>query len=480
VSGAPAAIAVAAVAALGLAPAASAERAGAAVRVEHRDPAAPPTRGPAAAPVTIEYFFQPMTSAQTRLAAYRAIERLQRNHPTRIRAVFRVLKRSGQVQLPILALEAHAQGKFFDLMEELHVSPSRTGPLSRADVLELARKIGVDTARLGAALASERYSDVLDANDRRHERLLRGASSVPAVVLNTRPPRLPLATSAVANDAEWEREYAAAYERAMDLVDRGVAPRDLPAALDALALRAAPPVIAAGPDDGAGSADDPRGHPLASPPLELTGLPWAGAADATAAVVVVLLCRPNDSSCGRTAVGLRRLPEAYGRAVRLVWAPWFEVDRDEASELALLGDAALCAEQLGSSPDLGASAGWRWIERQLQGPARPLRGRAPPDRWAERRIDEVATQVDIDPQQLAACRSRRAGATIAWIERARRAGVRQSPAVVVGGRIYPRVQDVALIQQLIEAELAPGILGELAPALARDATGPAPRASGSR
>jgi hypothetical protein len=52
--------------------------------------------------------------------------------------------------------------------------------------------------------------------------------------------------------------------------------------------------------------------------------------------------------------------------------------------------------------------------------------------------------------------------------------------VVVGGRIYPRVQDVALIQQLIEAELAPGILGELAPALARDATGPAPRASGSR
>ena len=37
---------------------------------------------------------------------------------------------------------------------------------------------------------------------------------------------------------------------------------------------------------------------------------------------------------------------------------------------------------------------------------------------------------------------------------------------MIGGRIYEGIPDQAVIQQLIEAELAPGVLGELAPGLA--------------
>ncbi|HWU88668.1 MAG TPA: hypothetical protein VN253_15485 [Kofleriaceae bacterium] len=125
---------------------------GAVVRVEHRDPDTAPSRGPASAPVTIEFFFQPTTSSQARLPSYRAIERLQASHPARIRVIYRVMKRA-QVILPTAVLEAHAQGKFFEMMEELHRNRTTTS-LGKAEVLELARKIGMDVPRLAAAIAN--------------------------------------------------------------------------------------------------------------------------------------------------------------------------------------------------------------------------------------------------------------------------------------------------------------------------------------
>ena len=45
---------------------------------------------------------------------------------------------------------------------------------------------------------------------------------------------------------------------------------------------------------------------------------------------------------------------------------------------------------------------------------------------------------------------------------ARRSGVpRSNAAVVIGGRIYTGLSDPTLIQELVEAELAPGVLGSL-------------------
>lgn len=459
---APRAVLLAAALGVGIGPAGAAppgREPGQVVRVEHRDPDAVPSRGPAFAPITVEYFFLPLTNAQARLQSYRMIKKLQESHPTRIRVLFRVVRRNAQVQLPTLALEAHAQGKFFELMDELHLSRTST-TLAEKDIYDLARKLGMDVPRVAAAIKDDRYGAVLDANEHRIDRIIRGQASNPAVLFNDKVPRTALTSM---SDADYEREYKDAYERAQELLDRGVDPHALMDAFDTLVLRSTQPFVGSGPTD-----NDPTGdaldHRLASPPLPLAGLPSYGKTEAKGVIPVVLLCRPNANECSSSVQQLRRLQKTYPDEVRLVWAPWFDVSRDDAADLTLLGDAVLCAEEVGSNAgDLSASPGWRWIEKQLQRANRGRGRRSPP----EKLIDEIAAEVDIDPQRLAACRARMASATIDWIERARRSGVTRAPALIIGGRIYEGIPDQGVIQQLIEAELAPGVLGELAPAWPR-------------
>ncbi len=425
------------------------------VRVEHRDPDTVPSLGRASAEVTIEFFFLPNTNAQARLPSYRQIQRLQASHPTRIRVIYRLVKRS-QLQLSNALLEAHAQGKFFDLMEELHTNRT-TASLNKTDILELARKAGLDVPRVAAAIDDGRYAAVLEANDHRLARITRGQPSVPAVLFNARPPRSGIASM---SDADYEREYKDAYERAEELMDRGVAKRSLMEAFDTLALRSTQPFVGSpGPtdDDVTGDTID---HKLASPPLSLAGMPSFGKPDAKGPIPVVLLCRPNDTQCGNSLNGLQKVQRMYPDEVRLVWAPWFDVSRDDAADLALLGDAALCAERISTSPELNASPGWIWIEKQLQSAKGSHGRRSTP----EKLIDDITAEVGIDSQQLSACRARMANTTLQWIERARRSGVTRAPALVVGGRIYEGIPDHNVVQQLVEAELAPGVLGELAPA----------------
>jgi hypothetical protein len=147
------------------------------VRVEHRDPTTVPTRGPTTALVTIELFIDPMTNMLARRPIYRALEKLQASHPARIRLIYRVLKRGAQQQISIAALEAHAQGKFDELMDELHRDKTTT-MLTKDQLLELGRKAGMDTARLATAIGPEgRYADVFEANDNRLDRLAHGANA---------------------------------------------------------------------------------------------------------------------------------------------------------------------------------------------------------------------------------------------------------------------------------------------------------------
>lgn len=434
-------------------------RPGEVVRVEHRDPTTAPTRGPASAPVTIEVFLSPAVSTAGRAPAYRSVERLQANHPARIRIIYRIIKRTAHIQVPTAALEAHAQGLFFEFMDELNRFRPAAGPTqppTRGEVLEIAKRVGMDTQRVALAISGDRYHDVFEANDRRFERLSPGASSVPVALFNDRPPR---GTLAQLGDADLEREYVEAYDRALELIDRGVDPRRLMTAFDTQALHSAQPFITpSGPPD-----DDPDtngDHRLASPPLPLAGLPSFGKPDAAGAVPVVVLCRPNDNACGNTMRVLRGVQETYSDEVRLVWAPWFDVARDDAAELTLLGDAALCAEQVGTSPDdISASPGWRWITKQLEQANRQHGRRVPADRL----IDNVTAEVELDSGKLSACRARIANATLDWIAAARRSGVAGQSAIVIGGRIYQGLADKRIIQQLIEAELAPGVLGDVAP-----------------
>ena len=425
------------------------------VRIEHYDRATTPARGPSNALVTVELFFAPQIRGNTSggLPIYQRLEALQARHPTRVRVVYRVVRRGAQgPQQPTLALEAYAQGKFFELVAALHAQKSN---MTRDQLLELAKKSGLDPQRAERAIVEDRYGTILDENERRLERM-RGTTA-PMVFFNNKP--MKTALSAV-SDNELELAYADAYDRARDLLDKGIAQKDLPAAFDSQILQDAQPmVVTTGPLDedlDAVVVD----HPLADPPLALTGMPSLGRADAAAPVPIVILCRPNDDKCSALMRIAPKLHKVYRGEVRIVWAPWFDVlRREDAAELTLLGDAALCAEIIGSSPDdLDASPGWLWVSEMFSQISRSHGRRSSPDKM----IDSVAARLGIEKPALSACRARMATTTLDWIDRARRSGVTGSPAIVIGGRIYEGLTDETAIKTLVEAELAPGVLGRCA------------------
>ena len=431
-------------------PASAAPRpAGHADRIEHRDPATAPSRGPSNALVTIEVFFVPGPNMPSN--ALRLLGQLQDRHPTRIRLIYRILKSGSALLVPSAALEAHTEGKFFELLDELG---KQRAALKKDDLLELARRVGVDPQRVSLATQFEHYRDVLEANQRRFERL--HAGNTPSVMFNSLAPKLSLAG---ATPGDLDREYEAAYGRAIDKLDRGFAPDQLAAAFDDDAIHAAQPLVmtAGSPDDDAERS--PIDHPLANPPLPLDGLPSFGKPGVAAAVPIVVLCRPNDAACSNLLRVVEPEMRLYPDDVRIVWAPWFDVTRDDAADLTLLGDAALCAEAIGSNQgELTTSPGWVWV-REMYAQSTRSHGK-----WlaADRLIDAVATKLDVDGRALSACRARMASSTLTWIAAARRSGVpRSNTAVVIGGRIYDGLTDQTLIQELVEAELAPGVLGSL-------------------
>jgi hypothetical protein len=418
-------------------------------RVEYHDPASPPARGPAHAPVTIEVFFVPGPIMP--IGALRLLQQLADRHPMRIRLIYRILKSGSSLQVPSAALEAQAEGKFFEMMDELGKTRAA---LKKEDLLELARKIGVDPQRVALATQSEHYRELLEANQRRLERL--HAGNTPSVLFNARPTKVGLGAFSV---VELDREYEAAYDRALDKLERGVAPDKLAEAFDDEAMSASQPIVVTG-----GALDDdadrsPLDHPLATPPLRLDGLPSFGKPGVAAAAPIVVLCRPNDAACSNLLRVVESQPRLYPDDVRIVWAPWFDVGRDDAADLTLLGDAALCAEQIGSNQgELTTSPGWVWV-REMYAQSGRIHGKKLP---ADKLIDAVAAKLEVDPRALSACRATMASSTLEWIAAARHAGVpRSNTAVVIGGRIYDGLTDQALIQSLVEAELAPGVLGSL-------------------
>lgn len=422
---------------------------GHAERVEHHDPSSPPARGPSNAPVTVEVFFVPGPNMPT--GALHLLQQLQDRHPMRIRLVYRVLKSGSALLVPSAALEAHAEGKFFELMDELN--KQRTA-LKKEDLLELARKVGVDPQRVALATQFDHYRDVLETNQRRFERL--HAGNTPSVLFNARAPKGSLGALGA---ADLDREYEAAYDRALDKLDRGFAAGELAEAFDDEAMSGTQPIVptAATPDDDTDRS--PYEHPLATPPLRLDGLPSFGKPGVAAAVPVVVLCRPSDAACSNLLRVVEPEMRLYPDDVRIVWAPWFDVSRDDAADLTLLGDAALCAEAIGSNQgELTTSPGWVWV-REMYAQSGRSHGKKV---TADQLIDSVAAKLDVDGRALAACRARMASQTLEWISAARHSGVpRSNTAVVIGGRIYDGLTEPSLIQALVEAELAPGVLGSL-------------------
>ena len=432
-------------------PATSAPK-GTVVRVEHRDPTALPSRGPVNALVTIELFFTPGQSS--RVQAYRYVERLQANHPSRIRLIYRIVKSGGQARTPFAALEAHAQGKFFEFMDAINAARPN---LPDKDLLDLAKKIGLDTERVAAAMAKPGvYETVVDANERRRGQRIRGQPALPNALFNG---RLPATQFSALGMNDLEREYKTARELAEELIDRGADAGSLADAFDELTQLPQEIIVQPGiTDDDMG---DEVGDPvLATPALDLRGLPSYGPGEA--ATTIAVLCNPLSANCKHPMRAARIIQELYPESVRVVWAPYFQLSLEDAADLALLADAALCAEKVGVTVErdvdfVGAgSPGWRWVETMLE----TNRNRISPDKV----IDKIAEKLRVDGRAFATCRAQLAGASVAWIEAARKSGVRVTPSTVVGGRIYGPITDRNTLQLLVEAELAPGLLGEAAPA----------------
>jgi protein-disulfide isomerase len=435
---------------------------GAVVRVEHRDPSAVPSLGSAKAPVTVELFFIP--GPLSRGSWYRALEELQERHPTKIRLVYRVLVGAGQTRVPFVALEAAAEGRYAEFMDKLHETlTSKPTNLSDAQLAEVAKSAGMDADRALAAMKDPplAYKHVVEGNERRRKQHVHSANA-PTLLFNGRP----ITTALVAlTTADLEREYRTALDQAEDLLDRGAVPSTLTQAFDD--ERALPSEILA----QTGATDEEIGEPaadppLANPPLDLRGLPSYGSPDA--AVTLVVACSPTSLNCDLPLGAARLTQEVYPEQVRVVWAPYFDVARDDAADLAMLGDAAMCAEQVGTSLehegdfDSTTSPGWRWVTAVL-GEVKNRRRRVTTDQL----IDRVADKLHVDKHAFATCRARLAGKTLDWVEAGRHAGLRTSPATVVGGRVYGPIVDWTTLQLLVEAELAPGLLGEAAPAWIR-------------
>ena len=90
------------------------------MRVEHRDPSALPSAGR-----PTRWSPSSCSSRRARARGCRAIaalERLQANHPSRIRLVYRIVKSGGRRARAYAALDAHAEGKFFEFMDALNAA----------------------------------------------------------------------------------------------------------------------------------------------------------------------------------------------------------------------------------------------------------------------------------------------------------------------------------------------------------------------
>jgi len=411
-------------------------------RVDHRPPDEPPSVGPRDAPVTIELFIIPSNPNST--AAYRNLIELQDRHPRRIRLVIRPLERQTQVLAPEAALEAHAQGKFFEFMD---AAAEAGRVLHEQDIAAIAAGVGVDMAKVRRAWEDERHEPELEANERR--RIHRHGRNTPEMLLNGVPAPRPVGSMGM---EELEEAYQDAYGKAQELIAQGVPVALLPHILADEEPQPWVPINLGQIDDPDPTEPPPPAEPfLLRRPLDLRGLPSEG--EPTAPVPIVVLCNLRYQSCVRQVQNAVRIAEQFPDEVRVVWHPLYAESAEEVASLDLLHRAALCAE--------GQGAGWRWVEQALVRTQRS-HGRSSDPR---EEIDEIAGQAEVDRPKLDRCLA--TGDSLAARRRVRAAvaaGVNHAPAVVVGGRIYMGgLQEVRGLQMLIEDELRPGLLERAVP-----------------
>ena len=418
--------------------------------VAHRPASEVPILGPRYAPVTVD-FFMSLGNSQSQQLHLHLMKLLQR-HPRRMRVIYRLVTTERYRLLAEAAMEAQAQDRFAPFLAEVLTAPRpmRTPP----EVAEACARAGVRFDRVEAAWADGRHAPALERNDVERQRR---ASHVPGLLFNGvdagRSSRLTL--------ERLESLYREALAMARAHLARGVPLAHVyQASLRALALATAPLRSEVGAVDGTIEMD---GQDRAAAEDQLTPLldqgvsvPGHTIGPAGAPVVVRFYCSflsPNCALLQRALAGLRR---EMPTQVRLVFHHMFPVREDPDAlprELLIMHRASLCAAE--------QDAFWDFYEIMYRNFLS----------WRHRHQDPaeqvrlILGALGLDEARYQACMARAGGdqAVLRRVRAAARAGVVHTPTLVVGGRIYPGVKSLPELRVLVEQQLLPGLLEQLAP-----------------
>lgn len=430
------------------APAAAAPPAGTAkgrqiVTVLHRPPASVPSLGSQTAPVTIEFFCN-FGDGTKSAQVDRLLTQLYERHPRRLRILYRLVGSGKQSNMHLeAAQEAFVEGRFRQFIDALFPDPTR--PPRASEVAEAARKAGVDARRIEEALEDARHAETILANHYYQKR--RRLRRVPGIVINGEPYDRGYPKSI----EELEALYDDAYGHSKQLLEEGVEPgRIYQRLVEDVAASQPDPIIGPGAVDGLEPGERPPDGPprvVAIAPETGTGARARGRDDAP--VPLVFFCNFQTRNCATFAETLEEIAAAYPDEVRLVFRHFYDPTDRRQSDARALGAAARCAEKQGRF--------WSYYELAFR---LARQGQVPSDL-----TEEVAGALELDTGQFSRCLAAAGTRRAVEVERAaaRRAGVRHTPSLVLGGRLYSGTKSFDELSALIDRELMPGVLGKISP-----------------
>ena len=423
------------------APAAKKKKSRQIVTVLHQPPAQVPSLGSQTAPVTIEFFCN-FGDGTKSAQVDRLLSQLYERHPRRLRVLYRLVGSGKQSNMHLeAAQEAFVQGRFRQFIDALF--PDRTRAPRASEMEEAAKKAGVDGKRIEEALADARHAESILANHYYQKR--RRLRRVPGIVVNGEPYDRAYPKSI----EELEALYDEAYGKSTQLLDEGVESGRLYERLvEDVAASQPDPIIGPGAVDGL----EPGERPPDGPPRVVAIAPDEGGRARgrdDAPVPLVFFCNFQTRNCATYAETLEEIAAAYPDEVKLVFRHLFDPDDRRQAEARALGAAARCAERQGRF--------WSYYELAFR---QARQGQVPTDL-----DDEVAKALELDTAAFARCMKRRETRRAVDAERAaaRRLGIRHTPSLLLGGRLYTGTKSFDELSSLIDRELMPGVLGRISP-----------------
>jgi protein-disulfide isomerase len=411
------------------------------VTVLHRPPASVPSLGSQAAPVTIEFFCN-FGDGTKSAQVDRLLTQLYERHPRRLRILYRLVGSGKQSNMHLeAAQEAFVEGRFRQFIDALFPEPTR--PPRASDVTDAARKAGVDARRIEEALEDARHAETILANHYYQKR--RRLKRVPGIVVNGEP----YDRGAPKSIEELEALYDEAYAHSKQLLDDGVEPARLYGRLlEDVAAAQPDPIIGPGAVDGL----EPGERMPDGPPRVVTIAPEAGArarGREDAPVPLVFYCNFQTRNCATFAETLEEIAAAYPDEVKLVFRHFYDPEDRRQAEARLLGAAGVCAEKQGRF--------WSYYELAFR---LARQGQVP-----TYLIEDVGKALELDTEVFGRCLAQRPTHRAVEAERAaaRRAGIRHTPSLVLGGRLYTGTKSFDELSALIDRELMPGVLGRISP-----------------